>query len=49
LINSKLAEDLVAQAREEGVQPVGLGGLLTGLTKAVVETALEEELSDHLG
>lgn len=25
------------------------GGLLTGLTKSVVETALEEELSDHLG
>jgi fluoride ion exporter CrcB/FEX len=43
----QLAEDLVAQAREEGVQLVGPGGLLTGLTKAVVETALEEELSDH--
>jgi putative transposase len=45
----KLAEELVAQAREEGVQLVGPGGLLTGLTKSVVETALEEELSDHLG
>jgi transposase-like protein len=45
----KLAEKLVAQAREEGVQLVGPGGLLTGLTKSVVETALEEELSDHLG
>jgi putative transposase len=45
----QLAEELVAQAREEGVQLVGPGGLLTGLTKAVVETALEEELSDHLG
>jgi putative transposase len=45
----QLAEDLVAQAREEGVQLVGEGGLLTGLTKAVVETALEEEISGHLG
>jgi putative transposase len=45
----KLAEELVAQAGEEGVQLVGPGGLLTGLTKSVVETALEEELSDHLG
>lgn len=45
----KLAEELVAQAREDGVQLVGPGGLLTGLTKSVVETALEEELSDHLG
>jgi transposase-like protein len=45
----KLVEELVAQAREEGVQLVGPGGLLTGLTKSVVETALEEELSDHLG
>ena len=45
----RLAEDLVAQAREEGVQLVGEGGLLTGLTRAVVETALEEEISEHLG
>jgi transposase-like protein len=45
----RLAEDLVAQAREEGVQLVGEGGLLTGLTKSVVETALEEEISGHLG
>jgi putative transposase len=45
----RLAEVLVAQAREEGVQLVGEGGLLTGLTKAVVETAPEEEISEHLG
>lgn len=45
----QLAEDLVAQAREEGVQLVGPGGLLTGLTRSVVETALEEEISDHVG
>src|SRR4029450_1423697 len=45
----RLAQELVHQARAEGVQLVGEGGLLAGLTKTVVETALEEEMSDHLG
>ena len=45
----QLAQDLVDGARAEGVQLVGEGGLLTGLTKSVLETALEEEISDHLG
>jgi putative transposase len=45
----RLAQELVQQARAEGVQLVGEGGLLAGLTKAVVESALEEEMSDHLG
>jgi hypothetical protein len=45
----QLAQELVDQAHAEGVQLVGGGGLLTGLTKAVVETALEQEMSDHLG
>ena len=45
----QLAQDLVDRARAEGVQLVGEGGLLTGLTKSVLETALEEEISDHLG
>src|SRR5665648_511837 len=44
-----LAHRLVDQAREEGVDLVGPGGLLTGLTKQVLETALEEEITDHLG
>lgn len=44
-----LAHRLVDQAREQGVDLVGPGGLLTSLTKQVLETALEEELSDHLG
>jgi transposase-like protein len=45
----QLAEDLVARARADGVQLIGEGGLLTGLTKSVLECALEEEISDHLG
>ena len=45
----ELAGELIARARSEGVQLAGPGGLLTGITKMVLETALETELSDHLG
>ena len=37
------------KARAEGVELVGPGGLLTGLTKSVLETALEAEMSEHVG
>jgi len=39
----------VDKARTEGVELVGPGGMLTGLTTSVLETALEEEMSAHLG
>ena len=45
----QFAQQLVEQARAEGVELIGPGGLLTGLTKSVLETALEAELSEHLG
>jgi transposase-like protein len=45
----QLARDLVAAARADGVELVGPGGLLTGLTATVLETALEAEMSEHLG
>jgi transposase-like protein len=45
----QLAQELVDKARTEGVELVGPGGMLTGLTKSVLETALEEEMSAHLG
>lgn len=45
----QFAVRLVEQARAEGVDLVGPGGLLTGLTKTVLETALEAEISEHLG
>jgi putative transposase len=45
----QLAKELVERARADGVELVGPDGMLTGLTKSVVETALEEEMSDHLG
>jgi transposase-like protein len=45
----QFAQALVAQARSEGVELIGPSGLLTGLTKSVLETALEAELTEHLG
>jgi putative transposase len=45
----KLAEELVEQARADGVELVGQSGLLTRLTKSVLETALEAEMTEHLG
>ena len=37
------------QGPEQGVDLIGPDGLLTGLTKTVLETALEAEMSEHLG
>jgi len=48
-IDQQYAQDLVDRARAEGVDLTGPGGLLTGLTKQVLETALETELAEHLG
>jgi putative transposase len=45
----QLAQDLVVAARADGVELVGPGGLLTGLTKTVLETALDVEMNEHLG
>lgn len=45
----QLAEQLLAQAKEHGVELVGPNGLLNELTKNVLETALDAEMSEHLG
>ena len=45
----ELAERLLAQAKEQGVSLTGPGGLLGQLTKSVLETALNAELTEHLG
>jgi hypothetical protein len=45
----QLAEQLLAQAKAQGVDLVGPGGLLNRLTRNVLETALEAEMSEHLG
>ena len=49
LAQQLLAQQLLAQAKEQGVSLVGPGGLLNQLTKNVLETALEAELTEHLG
>jgi len=39
----------VARAREQGVSLTGPDGLLKQLTKTVLETALNQEMTEHLG
>jgi putative transposase len=43
------AQELVRQAREQGLSLTGPDGLLRQLTKTVLETALNQELTEHLG
>jgi putative transposase len=43
------AEELVRRARERGLSLTGPDGLLKQLTKTVLETALNQELTEHLG
>ena len=44
-----MAEELVAAAGGQGIELTGPNGLLTGLTRQVLQTALEVEMADHLG
>jgi putative transposase len=45
----KVAEELVRRAREQGLSLTGPDGLLKQLTKTVLETALNQEMTEHLG
>jgi putative transposase len=49
LDQKQLAEQLLAQAKEQGVELLGPNGLLNQLTKHVLETALDAEMTEHLG
>jgi putative transposase len=49
VVDAELVGRLVAQAREQGLQLSGEGGLLQRLTKIVLESALDGEITDHLG
>src|SRR3954447_26461749 len=49
LVSEDFARRLVAQAREEGLDVTGDSGLLQQRMKSVLEAALAEELTDHLG
>ncbi len=44
-----LAAELVAAARGQGIELTGPNGLLTDLTRQVLQSALEIEMSEHLG
>src|SRR6195952_3994891 len=45
----KAAVELVRLAQEQGLSLTGPDGLLKQLTKTVLETALNEEMTEHLG
>lgn len=49
IATEELAAELMARADTDGVSLVGPGGLLAGLTKAVLEVALGGEMTDHVG
>jgi putative transposase len=46
---AEAARELVRLAREQGLSLTGPDGLLKQLTKTVIETALNEEITGHLG
>jgi putative transposase len=46
---AEAARELVRMAREQGLSLTGPDGLLKQLTKTVIETALDEEMTEHLG
>ncbi|MDQ0822489.1 putative transposase [Arthrobacter sp. V4I6] len=48
-LDEQLVQQLSERARAEGLRLTGEGGLLSRLTKMVVESALEGEMEDHLG
>src|SRR6476469_8488809 len=45
----RAAAELVRLAQEQGLSLTGPDGLLKQLTKTVLETALNEEMTEHLG
>ncbi len=45
----QLADQLLGKAQAEGVELLGPDGLLSQVTKAVLERALAEEMTSHLG
>jgi putative transposase len=48
-LDEQLLDQLVGQAKERGVKLAGEGGLLQALTRRLLESALEGEITDHLG
>src|SRR5438034_6151993 len=49
LVDEELADQLLGKAQAEGAGLLGPDGLLSQVTKAVLERALAEEMTGHLG
>ena len=49
LVDEELADQLLGRAQAEGVELLGPDGLLSQVTKAVLERALAEEMTGHPG
>jgi putative transposase len=49
VVDQELADQLLARAQTEGIELLGPDGLLSQVTKAVLERALAEEMTEHLG
>jgi putative transposase len=49
LVDDELADQLLERAEAEGAELLGPDGLLSQVTKAVLERALAEEMTGHLG
>jgi putative transposase len=48
-VDVRIARELIEKAEAEGVSLAGAGGLLSQITKTVMEAALNAELDEHLG
>jgi putative transposase len=49
VVDEQLADELLGKAQEQGVELLGPDGLLSQVTNAVLERALAEEMTGHLG
>ena len=49
LVDDELADQLLGKAQAQGAELLGPDGLLSQVTKAVLERALAEEMTGHLG
>src|ERR1035438_6696495 len=49
LVDDELADQLLGKAQAQGAELLGPAGLLSQVTKAVLERALAEEMTGHLG
>jgi hypothetical protein len=49
VVDPELVDQLLARAEAGGMELLGRDGLLSGVTKAVLERTLGEEMTGHLG